>query len=215
MARRSDEILLIGYSVFSGLQLNPSEEIVRRLSGETIHGYRVKGLVLPVSFRYVKENLPRALRENRPLLVLGIGLAPRATKPVIELAASNVASFSTSDEDGNRISYEYLEGGEPRCVHTTLPVDSILRECSNRGLRVAASVSIGTYLCGVAGYYIMRYAIESNVMGGFIHVPPSTELAMRHGLVNHMPLHSLVETIRCVLEVSAKKASQALRQSTQ
>lgn len=207
---KTGNILLIGYSIFSRFQLNPSEKIVTELNGKSISGHRIEGIVLPVSLKYVRENLPKILKERHPLIVLGIGLAPRATKPVIELVASNVASFNIPDESGEKASYEYLDNNSLQCVHTTLPVSEILGECNRRGLEIAPSVSIGTYLCGVAGYYIMRYAIERGILGGFIHVPPSTELALRHKLGNYMSPYDLVETIRCVLETSVKKALRAL-----
>ena len=207
-------ILLIGYSVFSGFQLNPSEEIVTGLNSASINGYRVKGLVLPVSYRYVKGMLPRILEEEQPDIALGIGLAPRATRPVIELVASNVASFRIRDEDGALVGYEYVAGSDLEAVKTTLPVSSILDECQRRGLDIVAGVSIGTYLCGIAGYYIMKYAETHKRIGGFIHIPPSTELAMRHGLRNFVSLSTLLETIKCVLE-TVTGALQASQQSSQ
>jgi len=210
---RDKKILLIGYSVFSGFQLNPSEEIVTRLDGANINGYSVKGLVLPVSYRYVQTTLPRMLEEERPDIALGIGLAPRATRPVIELVASNVASFRIRDEDGALVGYEYVAGNGLEAVRTTLPVSSVLDECRRRDLNVAVGVSIGTYLCGIAGYYIMKYAETYRRIGGFIHIPPSTELAMRHGLRNYVPLSTLLETIKCVLE-TVTVALQASRQNS-
>jgi len=210
----SEKILLIGYSVFSGFQLNPSEEIITRLDGASINGYRVMGLVLPVSYRYVQGTLPRILEEERPDIVLGIGLAPRAIRPVIELVASNVASFRIRDEDGALVGYEYVAGSGLEAVRTTLPVSIVLDECRRRGLDIAAGVSIGTYLCGIAGYYIMKYAEVRKRIGGFIHIPPSTELAMRHGLRNYVSLSTLFETIKCVLE-TVTGALQASQQSSQ
>jgi len=211
---RGKKILLIGYSVFSGFQLNPSEEIITRLDGADINGYRVEGLLLPVSYRYVQGTLPRILEEEQPDIALGIGLAPRATRPVIELVASNVASFRISDDGGALVGYEYVAGSGLEAVRTTLPVSSILDECRRRGLDIVAGVSIGTYLCGIAGYYIMKYAETHKRIGGFIHIPPSTELAMRHGLRNYVSLSILLEIIKCVLE-TVTGALQASQQSSQ
>ncbi len=207
---RSEKVLLIGYSAFSGFQLNPSEEIATKLDGTSINGYSVRSVVLPVSYHHVQSTLPRLLEEEQPGIALGIGLAPRAARPVIELVASNVASFRVRDEDGALVGYEYVAGSDLEAVRTTLPVSSILEECRRRGLDIAVGVSIGTYLCGIAGYYIMKYAETHKRIGGFIHIPPSTELAMRHGLRNYVPLSTLLETTKCVLEtvIGALQASQ-------
>jgi pyroglutamyl-peptidase len=209
-------ILLIGYSVFAGFQINPAEEVVVALNGYEINGLRVKSLVLPVSYRVVKEKLPSMLENEEPAAVIGVGLAPRAIRPILELSASNIASFTARDEEGKMLDLDYIDSvGELRVVKTRIPVENVLSECRRRGLEIRPGVSIGTYLCGVAGYIIMRYAWDHNVPGGFIHIPPSTELAMRHRLPNYMPLGQIIETIRCIIDVVSAKASQALQQNSQ
>ncbi len=203
------KILLIAYSIFDHFQLNPAEETARRLASVTVNGLQVVSRIIPVSYNYVKNNLPRILEKEEPDIVIGLGLAPRARSVIIELASSNVASFTSRDIDGVRVDYEYINGvNELHVLPTRLPVDDIIKEChGKRGLNVRPGVSIGTYLCGVAGYIILEYAHRRGIPGGFVHIPPSTELALRHKLGYSMPLREIVESIRCIIEATTKHYS--------
>jgi pyroglutamyl-peptidase len=185
-------------------QLNPAEETARILGGSSINGFQVVSRIIPVSYNYVKNTLPRLLEREKPAMVIGLGLAPRARSVIVELAASNVASFASKDIDGVRIEYDYVDRAtRVRVLPTRLPVESIIRECRiKRRLNVRPGVSIGTYLCGVAGYLLLDYASKHGVPGGFIHVPPSTELALRHKTEYSMPLREIVEAVKCIIEVT-------------
>ncbi|MDK2383449.1 MAG: pyroglutamyl-peptidase I, partial [Candidatus Korarchaeota archaeon] len=60
----------------------------------------------------------------------------------------------------------------------------------------------GTYLCNAAGYLASLCSSRLRVPGGFLHLPPHTDLAMRLGLPHHRPLGEIVDTVRCVAEAS-------------
>ncbi len=173
------------------------------LNGRILGEHRVVGRVLPVSLRAVREKLPRLVEELRPSLILGLGLAPRAGKVLLELVFHNTAFFEEADEDGYRAWLEPLVEDGPSMVEARLPVRRIMEECGRRrGLPLRPSVSAGTYLCNAAGYLVSLSSSRLGVPGGFLHLPPHTDLAMRVGLPNHQSLRLIAETVECVLEAS-------------
>ncbi len=198
------EVLVTGFTWFNGFQHNPAEEVAEALNGRIIEGYRVRALILPVSLRAVRSMLRRALEELRPRLALGLGLDPSAREVRLELVAYNIACFREPDVDGHRAWLEPVDPEGPRAAATTLPVERIARRCEEKGLKLKPSVSLGTYVCNAAAYTIMSYAEKHGAMGGFLHVPPCTELALRSKLENSMPLHEQIEIVETVIEESLK-----------
>ena len=193
----------MGFGPFSKYYINISGEIAGLLNGRIVKDHRVVGRVLPVSLRAVREEFPRLVEGLRPSLILGLGLAPRAGKVLLELAFHNTAFFEEADVDGHRAWLEPLAEDGPGVVETRLPVRRVMEECGkDRGLPLRPSVSAGTYLCNAVGYLVSLSSSRLDVPGGFLHLPPHTDLAMRLGLSNHQPLRLIAETVECVLEAS-------------
>ncbi len=198
-------ILVSGFSYYGRYVYNVSGQVAEDLDGTTIRGFRVVGTVLPVSLRRALPMLRKLLEEYRPVLVVSTGLHPAANAVLIELAAANTAYFSSPDVEGYRARLEPLEPEGPPVAYTGLPVRRIVEECAEaRGLKLRPSVSIGTYLCNAVGYTVMSYSSRTGVPGGFLHLPPSTDTAMRLGLRNMLPYREILEAVRCVVEVSAE-----------
>jgi len=201
-------VLLVGFSQYGSYFYNTSEEVVRALHGRIVRGFKVEGVVLPVSLRVVRSVLPKILDEIKPGVVIGTGLNPSARRIILELAASSVLSFQTPDVDGCTTQFELLDG-DIRVVRTSLPVKRIVEECTlKRGLPLAPSLGIGSYLCNAAGFIIMDYAERNRAVGGFIHLPPHTDLAMRIGLGFSLPLSMILKSLECVLEVTLEEHSK-------
>jgi pyroglutamyl-peptidase len=203
-------VLVTGFEPYGSFHYNPSEEVARILDGAEVGGFRVIGRVLPVSLKRAPPTLLRLLEKYRPKVVLALGLAPRAKSVVVELAFANVADFRASDADGSRAEMVKLAEDGPLVLPTHLPVDAIVSTCRGRGLRLSPGVSAGTYLCNVIGYLVSRYSQDSRAVGGFLHIPPTTDLAMRHKLEWGMPMHEVLAAVRCVLEVAIERASREI-----
>ena len=196
---------MLGYSSFGPYTHNPAEEIALGLNGSTIGGCKVIGVGLRVSASEVRGRVPRLLEEADPELALGVGLNPAASKPVLEAAAANLMHFEAPDMDGFKASVEPIDPDGPPVAHARLPIRRIHRECTgHRGLPLRVSVGIGSYLCNTLGYLVMRWASERGRLGGFLHVPPHSTLALRLGLGNSLPLHLMVELVECIIEESLR-----------
>ncbi|ABM81432.1 pyrrolidone-carboxylate peptidase [Hyperthermus butylicus] len=202
-------VLVTGFMVFAGYQFNPSEWIAATLDGQVIEGYRVHSLVLPVSLRRALPILKEHLETLKPQVVLGLGLAPRARKVTVELVAVSLAHYPDyPDEDGYRADLQLLDNGGLRTYTTRIPLEAV-RACRGKGYPVTVSVSVGTYLCNAVAYAIHRYAHHNNAIGGFLHLPPTTELAHRHGLTNTTPLWLELETVKCILRETIRLLHKA------
>lgn len=193
-------ILLTGFTYFNKYFFNPSEEVVKTLNKVTIKNYRIVSIILPVSFKRAINKLHRVINYYKPRIALGIGLAPRINKPTIELVAVNLAHSEYSDIDGYKPFCESLDMKSPFVVSTNLPYRRCLERCRSRGLRLDIGVSIGTYLCNAIAYTIISKVKSYNGIAGFLHIPPHTDLAMRLGINNYMPLHEIIEVVKCILE---------------
>ena len=54
-------MLLTGFQSYGARAINPAEEIVKRLDGETIGGERVEGRVLPVDYAKLGPSIRKAI----------------------------------------------------------------------------------------------------------------------------------------------------------
>jgi pyroglutamyl-peptidase len=205
--KSENTILLTGYSYYSKYWFNPSSEVASVLDGAVINGYRVVSRVFPVSFRVVVSELPRLLEELKPRIALGLGLDPRARQVQVELAAVNYVYSEVSDVDGAKLNFREIVPGSPRVVYSTLPVREIVEKCgARRLLPVRPSLGTGLFLCNVAGYLLMKHGVEKGVPAGFLHIPPSTVNLMRGETDYGVPLDTIVETVKCILEVAVENS---------
>ncbi len=205
----SPRILVTGFSLYNGYLYNPTTQIVEDLNGTVINGILIEGVVLPVSFKRAIPMLKSMLEERKPAIVLGLGFAPRASQAVLELAAANLAFFQIPDADGYKAEGEEIEHENELVVETRLPVKKIIDNCIKaQRLPLVPSVSIGTYLCNAVGYTIMSYTARYGAIGGFLHIPPTTDVAMRLGLKMGIPYRDIFECVLCVLKTSVDHATR-------
>ena len=201
----------MGYTNFGKYLWNPAELVVEKLNGSEIEGCKVVGKKLPVSFDDVKKLVRKYLNETDPDIAVGIGLNPSLRKVALELASSNVISFEVPDEKGHKTPFDLIDGNEIQVVRTLLPVPRIVKSCSiERNLPLRPTVGIGSYLCNVLGYLVMSWVKENDRYGGFVHVPPHTDLAIKVGLNNFLSLNEIIDVIECILEETIKEVREKL-----
>ena len=198
-------ILLTGFKPFDNYYYNTSEIVVDELNNSSIKGYRVVGVVLPVSLKRSLKLLDDAIAKYNPRLILGLGLHPRSKWVVLELAASGVVDYDR-DEDG--LSYHAYSIGRRLVLETQLPYKTVYQHCRvRRSLPLRLGLSTGSFLCNAIAYRIHEHALRLGVPGGFLHLPFDTNTAMRLRTSTHLPLSLIVETVRCVIEASITHAT--------
>ena len=121
-------ILVTGFDYFDKYYINTSGEIARRINGIEIHGYRIHGIILPVSYKQAPKILMNAIESYKPSIIVGLGLAPRADKVIIEIASSNRAHFTIPDVDGYKAFNEPINNSSrslnnlPFSINTAHPL---------------------------------------------------------------------------------------------
>lgn len=194
------KVLVTGFEPFGGEEINPSWEAVKALPGE-IGGAEILKRRLPVTFRGVKELLPRMIMEERPDVVILTGQAGGRPNITVERVAINVMDSSVADNEGYTPEDEPVFEGAPAAYFATLPVKAIVKAL--REVKIPASVSntAGTYVCNAAMFTALHTIAVAGMetKAGFIHVPFSHEQAL------DKPRPSMaVETIAKALEVAIR-----------
>ena len=197
-------ILLTGFEPFGGERINPSQEIVRALDGEIIHGHRVVGAVLPVAFAKAPLLLDALIERHRPEIVLALGLAGGRGELSFERIAVNLVDARIADNDGLQPIDEAVVIGAPGAYFSTLPVKAIEAHLRALGIPATASLSAGSYVCnqvffGLAHLLATQYP---TARGGFVHVPWLPEQAALRGSQPSMALTTMIDGVRAAIECS-------------
>ncbi len=195
-------VLVLGYRQFGRYLFNTCEAIVDALNGSRIGDAEVKAFSIPVSLKFVREEVPRILESLRPSIVIGLGMAPGFRRVVVEMVATNLATFEIPDSDRYVANHEEIYLGEPTIIELPIPREAILEKCIKvRKLPMKLGLSIGTYLCNALAYTIARYARRSGALGAFMHVPMHSDYALRNRFEGPtIPLRDSIECVKCVIE---------------
>lgn len=194
------KVLVTGFEPFGGEKINPSWEAVKGLPDE-LEGAEVIKFQLPVTFRGVKEVLPRLIVKERPDAVILTGQAGGRPNITVERVAINVMDSTMPDNEGYKPEDEPVFEGAPAAYFATIPVKAIVKALREAKIPAAVSNTAGTYVCNTAMFTAL-HTIEVAGMktrAGFIHVPFSHEQAL------DKPRPSMaLETIRKGLEIAIR-----------
>jgi pyroglutamyl-peptidase len=217
-------MLLTGFESYGGRALNPAEEIIRALDGETIVGERVRGVRMPVDYRELRTRIAAAIEEVRPRAVIGLGLWPGEPVIRLERVAVNVVDFEIPDNRG-LIAREAVSEGDRAAYLSTLPLHAIHTRLLTAGIPCRLSGSAGTFLCNALMYHGLRgcAACDPALLGGFIHLPylpqqvaylirdtaeeARLELHQRADLAS-MGLETMLGAVRLAIEVTLEHAAR-------
>ncbi len=170
-------LLLTGFEPFGGDSLNPSWEVARALDGEEVAGGKVRALRLPCRFGEALVVLRKALREQRPVLVLCLGLAANRGELSLERVAINVDDARIPDNAGCQPIDTPVVVGGPAAYFTRLPIKAIVQGLQAMGLPAGVSQTAGTFVCNHVFYGLMHgLRRHTQVKAGFMHLPLLPEM---------------------------------------
>ena len=119
------KVLVTGFEPFGGEKINPSWEAVKALPDE-LDGATLMKVRLPVSFKGVREILPRLIVKERPDIVLLTGQAGGRPNVTVERVAINVMDSEVPDNDGFKPEDEPVFEGAPDAYFATIPVKAVV-----------------------------------------------------------------------------------------
>ncbi|WP_099209501.1 pyroglutamyl-peptidase I [Thermococcus henrietii] len=195
------KVLVTGFEPFGGEEINPSWEAVKALP-EELNGATLLKAQLPVSFKRVREILPRLITKERPDIVLLTGQAGGRPNVTVERVAINVMDSTMPDNDGFKPEDEPVFEGAPDAYFATIPIKAIVKALRKAGIPAGVSNTAGTYVCNTAMFTALHTIAVSGMetKAGFIHVPFSHAQALEKSRPS-MAQETINEAIRKALEM--------------
>ena len=207
------KILITGFEPFNGGIINPSEQIVYRLTAP--EGVTLIKKILPVEFKRTSVLLRELFQEYQPDIVLSLGQAGGRAEISVERVAVNIDSVKSSngskmlpDNAGDIPVDESIEKDGAAAYFSTLPLWQLVEAVQEKGIVSAISNSAGTYVCNHVMYETLYQAAVQypKMKAGFIHVPflpEQIENREDKERLAAMPLDDMVTALQAVLEVLA------------
>lgn len=184
-------LLVTGFEPFGALERNPSADVAQALAaGDVVTS------VLPVEYREIRKSLEALLTQPFDAVVL-LGVAVSRSVICPERVAINFRDPTRPDNDGQVPAQpEVVEDG-PAAYFSTLPMDEMVTASRAVGAAAAISVSAGSYLCNASFYLVRHLLAESETRAGFVHLPPTPDLASGGG--PPMPLDDQIRGVGAML----------------
>ncbi|MDN4075523.1 pyroglutamyl-peptidase I [Fictibacillus terranigra] len=194
-------LLLTGFEPFLNHPFNPTEYIAHQLNGNVVGSYQVRGKVLPVEYGSSAHELITYYEELRPDAVIMLGLAAGRNRLTPERVAINVNDGPSDNSGEERADKPIIDGG-PAAFFSTLPVRKFVNILNKRGIPAELSNTAGAYLCNHVMYSMLHHLEKSKheIPAGFIHVPPSYELAVNDRSISGWPKETLLYAIEIVID---------------
>jgi pyroglutamyl-peptidase len=196
------KILMTGFSPFPGVEINPTELVIRYYQDAAIplpQHVTLIAEVLPTVFDLAGSRIRQLIRDERPDAILCLGVAQKRAEINLERVAHNWDEARIPDNTGvQRAGQKIVPDGADNYV-TTLRVDHIKSCLDAANIETVLSDDAGRYVCNHV-FYSARHEIDLlqlDIPCGFVHVPGLAGTGEFPG----WDMEKLVETVKCCLEV--------------
>lgn len=195
-------ILVTGFEPFQLDRINPSWEVAQALDGLRLNEYRICAIRLPVVFGEAAQVLQQAIQQFKPDYVLCLGVAANRNKISLERVAINIDDARISDNAGNQPIDEIIAPEGPSAFFSTLPIKAIFQRLQQEKIAVGVSNTAGTYVCNHLFYQLMLMIQDTQIKGGFIHVPALPDMIQDNPVIDGIDLNTQIQAIRIVIETT-------------
>jgi pyroglutamyl-peptidase len=172
---------------------------------------------LPEDFYKLPKLLKQLIRKFQPEIIIGTGW-DYVSKVKVEKIALNVQN-SLFGESAVPDNYNHKPEGEqvvkqgPLALRSTLPSELIIKRLKNHRIPAFVSYQAGTHCCNTvmysAIYYSSRVGPGRNMLTGFIHIPPVSEMKLERSGTKPMRL----DKERSAIEIALKSCRDYLKKS--
>ena len=163
-------LLITGFDPFSGADINPSWEAVKRLPDQ-IGGWQVTRLEIPTVFVLAAQTVLDAAQDLQPDAIICVGQAGGRDAVTPEVFGANLRHARIADNAGNQPLAQPIEQGAPATYASTLPVRDIVEAVRKLGLPCRLSYSAGRFVCNDVLFTLLHHYQGTYTKVGFIHVP--------------------------------------------
>jgi pyroglutamyl-peptidase len=190
-------VLITGFEPFNTATLNPSQEVIRRITHNSI----VAKEVLPVTFSTASTRLIELIEVHQPNVVIALGQAEGRSHITPEQVAINLDDAKITDNAGEIAQVRKIIEDGPDAYFTTLPIRPIVERLQVSAIPASISLSAGTFVCNHLFYNLQHYCKGSEILSGFIHLPLMHEQADEFLGKPTMSIEEMVRGIGLVLDV--------------
>lgn len=164
-------VLVTGFEHFSDYTVNPSQLIAETLNGSIFYDVELVGAVLPVDFNESVEMATEIIEHYHPILVMSLGLNPRAHDIEIEKIGVNLKRYPK--DDGTWSLPQRIDVSGPFLRFSSIPTQNIVRKIREANISVQQSYFAESYICNTLFYQLLGYVNEqkNSRKVGFIHIP--------------------------------------------
>ena len=194
-----ERILLTGFEPFHKSILNPSQEIIRRIS----HRSLVAKEVLPVTFGEASQKLISLINQHKPTVVISLGQAEGRKEITPERIAVNIDDARIPDNAGNSPKERAIVAGGPDAYFTTLPIKNLVEKLNENRIPASISLSAGTFVCNHIFYAMQHHCGGKAIKSGFIHLPLMNEQASEFPGLPTMQIEEMIRGIELVLDLTS------------
>lgn len=197
-------ILVSGFEPYGDMPIDPTQSLAEESTGFDLRGVEMYSVTLPVNYDECAEKLVREVERVQPDAVISCGLAPGRTAVTPERVGLNVkdtmADDPIADNKGNLPIDEPINPAGPDALFSTLPYREISKAITAAGIPSLVSNTAGTYICNNALYAVLAHIRVQRLrtIAGFVHFPASAEMAVDNPTQPSLPLHTMVEALRCI-----------------
>jgi pyroglutamyl-peptidase len=170
-------ILLTGFEPFAGATSNPSWDAAQRVAESWTGPETLIIDRLPVAFRGAGDSMRILIDGLSPDVVIAVGVADGRSAITPERVALNLEDARIPDNAGEQPVDAAVVDEAPAAYFSGLPVKDMVEKMREAGIPADVSQSAGSYVCNSLMYQLMREIDGTDIVGGFIHVPASRELA--------------------------------------
>lgn len=195
------KVLLTAFDAFGGESINPAQEAVRLVRGESFDAEIVK-MDIPTVFDKSIKLVLRAMKKHKPDVVLCIGQAGGRSEITPERVAINIDDSRGTDNEGNQPVDRTIFADGAAAYFSLLPIKAMVAAMKDAGIPASVSNTAGTFVCNHLMYGVLHHIHKSfpGVRGGFMHVPYIPEQVAERQGVPALPLEVITRGIEVSIQ---------------